>query len=107
MKEEKEQVTILGKTFNSEEERRKYFREELRKKLCKPSAIRPVRKCEVSPGTHSPVAISPVQGLDGRAIGPSEVLMEIGGATQRLQSRRIAAVLPIECNAGHGEVVVA
>ena len=27
------QVTILGKTFNSEEERREYFREELRKKL--------------------------------------------------------------------------
>src|SRR6056297_913540 len=26
-------VTVLGKTFESEEERRKYFREELRKKL--------------------------------------------------------------------------
>ena len=28
-----EKVTVLGKTFNSEEERRTYFREELRKKL--------------------------------------------------------------------------
>ena len=26
-------ITVLGKTFNSEEERRDYFREELRKKL--------------------------------------------------------------------------
>ena len=26
-------ITVLGKTFNSEEERRAYFREELRKKL--------------------------------------------------------------------------
>jgi len=27
------QITVLGKTFNSEEERRTYFREELRKHL--------------------------------------------------------------------------
>ena len=27
------EITVLGKTFNSEEERRTYFREELRKKL--------------------------------------------------------------------------
>lgn len=31
--EEKEEVTVLGKTFSSDEKRRKFFREELRKKL--------------------------------------------------------------------------
>lgn len=30
---QEEMITVLGKTFSSEEERRKYFREELRKKL--------------------------------------------------------------------------
>ena len=33
MEIETKKITILGKTFNSEEERRNYFREELRKKL--------------------------------------------------------------------------
>ena len=33
MDTETEKITVLGKTFNSEEERRNYFREELRKKL--------------------------------------------------------------------------
>jgi len=33
MEEETTQITVLGKTFNSEEERREYFREELRKHL--------------------------------------------------------------------------
>ena len=33
MEIETKQITVLGKTFNSEEERRSYFREELRKKL--------------------------------------------------------------------------
>jgi ribosomal protein S27E len=33
MDTETKQITVLGKTFNTEEERREYFREELRKKL--------------------------------------------------------------------------
>ena len=33
MEKETKQITVLGKTFNSEEERRTYFREELRKHL--------------------------------------------------------------------------
>ena len=33
MSEDTKQITVLGKTFNSEEERRTYFREELRKHL--------------------------------------------------------------------------
>ena len=33
MEKETKQINVLGKTFNSEEERRTYFREELRKHL--------------------------------------------------------------------------
>ncbi len=36
-----EQITVLGISFNSDEERREYFREELRKQLPEQDTVKP------------------------------------------------------------------
>src|SRR5687768_16294592 len=63
-------------------------------------------EAELAPGVDGPVAVAPVDGLDGRAVRPGKILVEVGRSPQGLQGCAVAAVLPVEGDAAHGYVVV-
>ena len=80
--------------------------EEPGQELGVPAAVGPVGEAEVPPGADRPVAVAAVDRLDRGAVRPGEVLVEVGGAAEGLERRRVAAVFPVQRDAAQGQVVV-
>src|SRR2546428_5300299 len=81
--------------------------EEAGQKLRIAAPIRKMRKSEMTPGIDSPIAVAVVDHFHRRAVEISEILVKVGGTSQRLECDGVFGVLPVQRDLRHREMVVA